>query len=75
MNNGNRYENRQRIGRRLAAVRSGLGWSVQQVATMADIKPVTLEKIESGEFRANLDVLEAICDVLGVRVDIVQTKQ
>ena len=75
MNNGNKYENRQRIGRRLAALRTGMGWSIEQVATMADIKPATLEKIEGGEFRANLDVLEAICDVLGVRVDIVQTKQ
>lgn len=72
MNNGNRYDNRERIGRRLRAVRTGLGWSVEQVARMADIKAVTLEKIEAGVFGASVDVLEAICDVLGVRVDIVE---
>lgn len=68
----NRYENRQRIGRRLAAVREGQGWTQEQLAAMADMRVQTVQKIESGQFRVDVDVLEVLCDVLGVRVDIVE---
>lgn len=68
----NRYENRQRIGRRLAAVREGQGWTQEQLAAMADMRVQTVQKIESGQFRVDVDVLAVLCDVLGVRVDIVE---
>ena len=68
----NKYENRQRIGRRLAAVREGQGWSQEQLAAMADVKVQTVQKIESGQFRVDVDVLGSLCDVLGVSIDIVE---
>lgn len=68
----NRYENRQRIGRRLAAVREWQGWTQEQLAAMADMRVQTVQKIESGQFRVDVDVLAVLCDVLGVRVDIVE---
>lgn len=57
---------RVQVGLQFRAQREAQGWSVEQVATMADMKPVTIEKIEAGVFNVPIDVLARLADVLGV---------
>lgn len=56
---------RAQVGMNLRMVRESQGWTVEQVATMADVKPQTVEKIEAGVFNVPLDVLAKVADVLG----------
>lgn len=61
---------RAQVGMNLRMVREEQGWTVEQVATMADVKPVTIEKIEAGAFNVPLDVLAKVADVLGCEITI-----
>ena len=45
---------REKLGRDFKETRTALGWSVEQVAQMAGVKPVTIEKIEAGKFNVSL---------------------
>ena len=63
-------ESRKRVGKRLRQIREEYGWSVDQVATMADVKPVTIEKIEAGVFNVPLDVLARVANVLDSELTI-----
>ena len=56
---------RKDLGQMIREEREEQGWSVEQVAKMADVKPVTIEKIEAGAFNVPLDVLAKVADVLG----------
>ena len=56
---------RRKIGVQFRGYRESEGWSVEQVAEMADVKPATVEKIEAGVFNVPLDVLARVADVLG----------
>ena len=61
---------REKLGRDFRETRTALGWSVEQVAEMADVKPVTIEKIEAGKFNVSLDIMVRVADVLGSDVTI-----
>lgn len=61
---------RKDLGAQLRAKREEQGWSVEQVAKMADVKSVTIEKIEAGAFNVPLDVLAKVADVLGCELTI-----
>ena len=63
-------EGRKRIGERFRQIREEYGWSVGQEATMADLKPATIEKIEAGVFNVPLDVLCRVADVLGSQLTV-----
>lgn len=64
----NKY--RAQIGIQFRMQRESQGWTVEQVATMADVKPVTIEKIEAGAFNVPLDMLTRVADVIGCEVNI-----
>lgn len=64
---------RMKIGQQLRAIREEQGWTVEQVATMADVKDKTIEKIEAGVFNVHLDVLAKVADILGADI-MVKTK-
>ena len=70
MSNEVKTESRKRVGQRLRQIREEYGWSVDQVATMADVKPVTIEKIEAGVFNVPLDVLVRVANVLDSELTI-----
>lgn len=53
------------LGNQFRQKRKEQGWSVEQVAEMADVKPKTIEKIEFGAFNVPFDVLARVADVLG----------
>lgn len=57
---------RRQVGIQFKMQRETQGWSVEQVATMADMKQQTVEKIEAGVFNVPIDVLSRLADVLGV---------
>lgn len=61
---------RVQIGRQIRMMRESLGWEAEQVATMADLKTATIEKIEAGAFNVPLDILIRVVDVLGCEIRI-----
>ena len=63
-------EKRIKLGKAFKETRTALGWSIEQVATMADIKTATIEKIEAGAFNVPLDVLTRVADVLSSDITI-----
>ena len=67
---GDMKDYRYQVGQQFAMVREEQGWSVEQVAKMADVKPATIEKIEAGAFNVPLDVLAKVADVLGCELTI-----
>ena len=58
-------EHRVQIGQQFRTQREAQGWSVEQVAVMAEVKAQTIEKIEAGAFNVPLDVMAKVADVLG----------
>ena len=63
-------KHREQLGKDYRATRTALGWSVEQVAQMAGVKPITIEKIEAGKFNVSLDIMVRVADVLGSDVTI-----
>lgn len=68
-------ESRKRVGTQLRVKREEQGWTTEQVATMVDVKPVTIEKIEEGVFNVPLDVLAKVADVFGCDLTIRSRKE
>lgn len=62
---------RQEFGRQLARLRRQSMLTVEQLAQMADIKPVTLQHIEQGAFNVPFDILNRLAVVLGGELQIV----
>lgn len=67
---GDMKDYRLKVGYQFYLIRQTQGWSVEQVAEMADVKPSTVEKIEAGAFNVPLDVLAKVADVLGCELTI-----
>ena len=67
-------ESRKRVGARLKQIREEYGWSVEQVALMAYVRPATIEKIEAGVFNVPLDVLASVSNVLDSELVIRERK-
>ena len=65
-----RNKKRVELGIQYQQLREAQGWSVEQVAIMADVKPITIKKIENGVFNVPLDVLARVADVLGANLTI-----
>ena len=61
---------RKRIGIQFREQREQQGWTIEQVATMADVKVATIEKIEAGAFNVPLDIINKYTEVLGCEVRI-----
>ena len=63
---------RERIGKKLAEIRSEKGYTVRQLAELADLRPATISNVETGEFSVGIDILTKICNTLGARIEIVK---
>lgn len=63
---------RERIGRRLAEIRKERGYTVRQLAELADLRSATISNVENGKFSVGLDILAKICDALEVRIEIIE---
>ena len=62
---------RQEFGRQVSRLRRQSMLTVEQLAQMADIKPVTLQHIEQGTFNVPFDILNRLAVVLGGELQIV----
>lgn len=67
-------ESRKRVGARLKQIREEYGWSVEQAAAMAFVRPATIEKIEAGVFNVPLDVLVRVAGALDSELVIRERK-
>ena len=63
-------EYRIQVGWHIRYLREYSGWTVEQVAEMAGVKPKTIEKIEAGAFNVSFDILAKVSNVLDARVTI-----
>ncbi len=62
---------RERIAKRIISLRSANNLSQEQLANATELSVNTIIGIEQAKFSVNVDVLEKIASVLGVRVDLV----
>lgn len=63
---------RERIGKRVAAARKAKGYTQTELAELAGIDRGSLAKVEAGKyFSTGIDVLARICKPLGLRVELV----
>ena len=62
---------RQQFGQHVARLRRQSMLTVDQLAQMADIKPITLQHIEEGAFNVPFDILNRLAVVLGGELQIV----
>ena len=70
-----RTKHRIELGIQYQALREEQGWTIEQVATMADIKPATVRKIERGVFNVPLDVLAKVAEVFGADLTIKERRE
>lgn len=64
-------KSRVEFGRQVARLRRQSLLTVEQLASMADLKPITVQHIEEGAFNVPFDVLNRIAVVLGGELKIV----
>ena len=76
------YEERRRLGERLAEVRRGFDWvdehgikrhgiTQQELAMRSGIQQGNIARIEGGKYNSTFDTLTALASALGKNVDIV----
>ena len=61
---------RQKIGEQIRKQREEQGWEVEQVATMAGVKALTIQKIEQGQISLPLDILAKVANVLNLKIEL-----
>lgn len=66
----NKKSERERIGQRIAELRTQKGYSVRQLSEISGISFQNITKIEHGKYSVGLDVLQKIADALGCRVEV-----
>ena len=68
MNNSKNY--RKIIGSQLQDIRVQRGITIEEVADATGLTTATIEKVENGKFNYTIDVIAAICHILGVKIEI-----
>ena len=48
---------RERIGKKLAEIRNEKGYTVRQLAELADLRPATISNVENGILSVGIDIL------------------
>ena len=66
-------KSRVKFGKMVARLRKQQSLTVEQLASMADLKPITVQHIEEGAFNVPFDVLNRIAVVMGGELRIVIT--
>ena len=64
-------QNRVAIGIKFRSKRKSLGKTIDEVAAEADVKPVTIEKIEAGMFNPSFDLMCRIASVLRCKITLI----
>ena len=64
-------QQRVKFGKHVALLRRQSMMTTEQLAEMAQLKPVTIKNIEAGNFNVPLDILNRIAVVLGGELQII----
>lgn len=64
-------KSRVKFGQMVARLRRQSMLTVEQLAEMADLKPVTVQHVEEGTFNVPFDILNRLAVVLGGELQIV----
>ena len=64
---------RERIGKRIAALRKLAGLSQEQLAERAGLQRTHVSRIEAGKYAVTFETIQAIAEALGMTVDIIDT--
>lgn len=67
-----REEERKRIGQRIAEIRKQQKMTQQELADKAGLQRTHILRLEQGVYGATLDVLSAIADAMGNKIDFVK---
>lgn len=67
-----KYEERRRIGRRIAEVREEAGMTQLELSERTGLQQSNLARVESGRYSTRLDTLAVIADALGRKVELVK---
>ena len=65
---------RQRIGQRIAALRKMAKLTQEELAERAGLQRTHIGRIEAGKYAVNIETIEAIAQVLGLTIDIVDPR-
>ena len=64
---------RERIGKRIAALRKLAGLSQEDLALRAGLQRTHVSRIEAGKYAVTLETIQAIAEALYMTVDIIDT--
>jgi len=64
-------QERQRIGQRIAELRSQRGMSQQQLSEKTGLIQAHISRIERGKYSVGFDTLQLIAEALGCKIDFV----
>lgn len=67
-----REEERKRIGQRIAEIRKQQGMTQQELADKAGLQRTHILRLEQGVYGATIDVLSAIADALGHKMEFIK---
>lgn len=59
----------KQVGARLRAIRRSRGWTLDELASRAEMSPSTLSRLESGKRQASLELLLPLTRQLGIGLD------
>lgn len=67
-----REDERARIGQRIAEIRKQQGMTQQELADKAGLQRTHILRLEQGVYGATIDVLSAIADALGHKMEFIK---
>ena len=68
-----KQQTRERIGKRIAALRKLAGMSQEDLALRAGLQRTHVSRIEAGKYAVTLETIQAIAEAIGMTVDIIDT--
>lgn len=74
MTDEQKQQTRERIGQRIAALRSVAGMTQAQLADKAGLQRSHISRIEAGSLAVTLESIEAIAQALGMTVDLIDPR-
>ena len=65
-------QERLRMGERIATLRKSRGYTQAELADMTGLQRSHIVRLEQGRYGATIDVLSAIADALGYKIDFTE---
>ncbi len=67
-----KIEVRVQLGQQIAQLREEQGWTQAQLAKMAGVTELNIQKIEDGRYNVPLDIIGMVADLLGCEVSLIE---